>query len=652
MENMCTDNYGFVRIAAASPRLKVANPDYNVQEILKLTQEASKQEVALIVFPELCLSGYTCADLFNQKILLEKSLTALEMFLAETENNQIVSILGIALKHQNLLFNCALVAQGGKILGVVPKGYLPYYREYYEKRWFNSGNQINHINEIYVLGGKVPFGKLLFNSHKPSYTFGIEICEDLWATIPPSSYLALKGATIIVNPSASNELVAKSSYRKQLVLQQSARAICGYVYSSAGVHESTTDMVFSGDCLICENGTLLEESPRFSRESTLTLSDIDIDILEHERQVNKTFADSILEHYYDTDIVQIPINNLQEVDNYDSFNRKISKYPFVPENPLTMKERCEDIFNIQVAGLAKRMEYAGLKHAVIGISGGLDSTLALIVTKKTFEILGLPSENILAVTMPGFGTTDQTYNNAIALMKSLNVTLREISIKEACLLHFKDIGHDPSICDTTYENVQARERTQILMDISNKIGGLVVGTGDLSEFALGWCTYNGDHMSMYAVNSGIPKTLVKFLITWAADTIMEDQVKEILYKVLETPISPELLPPDKDGKIQQKTESLIGPYELHDFFFFYTVRYGMKPKKVLFLAEKAYGDRYSREEIRRWLKGFYRRFFINQFKRSCLPDGPKVGSVSLSPRGDWRMPSDADYEIWVSELDR
>lgn len=654
------DEYGFLRVAAASPRLKVANPEFNAVEIEQAMAEAHQKGAVLLVLPELCLTGYTCGDLFFQETLLTQTREALSRLLEKNRDINLVTILGLPLQKGDHLYNCAAVLSKGRILGVVPKMYLPNYKEFYEKRWFSAGTTAHGPGEeIELLGSKIPFGNLIFrcrgnkDGNSGGFSFGIEICEDLWTPVPPSAYMALHGADFIVNPSASNELVAKSEYRRQLVAQQSARCLSGYVYASAGVHESTTDVVFSGECLICENGIPLAVSKRFSRERELVLADLDLEVLRFERRQNKSFADNI-DYIGKMDPgfseVCFPLE-AQRLEKGEGLIREVNKNPFVPANPVTMQERCEEIFSIQVAGLAKRLEHTGIRQAVIGVSGGLDSTLALLVTRRTFDLLGLDPQNILAVTMPGFGTTGETRNNARDLMEALGVSIREIDIKEACLQHFRDIGHDPAVLDTTYENVQARERTQILMDMANKGNGLVIGTGDLSELALGWATYNGDHMSMYAVNCSIPKTLVKFLVSWVAEHVMDEAARPILKRILDTPISPELLPPDREGKIQQKTESLIGPYELHDFFLFYTLRYGMRPGKILYLAARAYGGHYSREEIKNWLRLFYKRFFQNQFKRSCLPDGPKVGSVSLSPRGDWRMPSDADSRIWLKELE-
>ncbi|KNZ71035.1 NAD+ synthetase [Thermincola ferriacetica] len=646
-------NYGFVRVGAATPKLRVADPAYNISEILKIVKEADEKNVAVLVFPELSITGYTCADLFGQKLLLEKAVEFLGELLQQTETLDVLTIVGLPLMVEHKLFNCGVAVHRGRILGAVPKIHLPNYKEFYEKRWFTSGHVLGQsVSEINLLGQYVPCGRIMIKAEKPSFLLGMEICEDLWAVIPPSSYLALNGADIIANLSAGNELVSKADYRRQLILQQSARCMCGYIYASAGVYESTTDLVFGGHNMIAENGILLKESERFKRDSSLILSEIDVERLASERMLNKTYADNYEINAGSRNFVIVKTEFLKEYNIEDiGLERPVPPYPFVPGNPATVEERCREIFNIQVAGLAKRLQHTNMKHVVLGISGGLDSTLALLVTAQTFDTLHLPAENIIAITMPGFGTTDITYTNALDLMKALHVTIREIDIKPACLQHFKDIGHNAQDLDITYENVQARERTQILMDIANNIGGLVVGTGDLSELALGWATYNGDHMSMYSVNCSIPKTLVKFLVRWVADNIVNEQTAEVLQKVLNTPISPELLPPDTSGTIAQKTEDLIGPYELHDFFLYYTVRFGMHPKKVLFLADCAFKEKYSREEIKKWLKVFYNRFFSQQFKRSCLPDGPKVGTVSLSPRGDWRMPSDAEVRLWLAELD-
>lgn len=643
--------YGFIKVAAITPVLKVANPDYNVGEIAKLIKEASNQRAIIAVFPELSITGYTCGDLFGQTLLEQKSYTALATLLNNTKDTDILGIVGMPLAVLDGLYNCAVAFRKGNILGVVPKMFIPNYKEFYEKRWFRSGREIvKSLTEITLLGQTVPFGNLIFQSDCPKFGLGIEICEDIWSVVPPSSYLALKGAHIICNLSASNDLVNKAEYRRNLIVQQSARTLTGYIYASTGVHESTTDIVFGGERIIAENGSLLSVSDRFGRGSEIIYSDIDVERLTTERLVNQTFADSqqTVAAFTDYQIVPLRFESLGEAQTLD---REIAPLPFVPGNPLVRDERCAEIFNIQVAGLCKRLEHTGITKAVIGVSGGLDSTLALLVVVQAFKTLKLPLAGIMAVTMPGFGTTDTTYYNAIGLMQELGVTIKEIDIRPACFQHFNDIGHDPDNHNVVYENTQARERTQVLMDIANQINGLVVGTGDLSELALGWCTFSGDHISMYGVNASIPKTLIRYLVNWVADLAEDQRIGEILRAITETPISPELLPPDKQGNIQQKTESTIGPYELHDFFLFYMLRYGMSPHKIIFLATNAFKNQYSLEEIKKWLQVFYQRFFRQQFKRSCLPDGPKVGSVSLSPRGDWRMPSDASAELWLKELE-
>lgn len=649
--NSSLNNYGYVRMAAASPKLKVANPFYNVQEMKKLVETARERQVQLLVFPELSITGYTCADLFFQKLLQQQALSALEWLVRETAGIPVVFVTGLPVSVRGQLFNCAVVVSSGKIYGVVPKTYLPNSKEFYEKRWFAVRNE-PFSDSINLCGQEVLFGKVLFEMEEPAVTFGIEICEDLWSPLPPSSTMVLEGANVIVNLSASNEAVSKSAYRRTLIEQQSAKGYCAYLYASAGVYESTTDLVFSGDCLIAENGILLKQSERFSRESHLITADVDIEKLLFDRQCASSFSDACTFHRSkeEYDLVRVPVT-VDPLDFTTHFYRTIPSHPFVPSSLSQREERCEEIFQIQTAGLAKRLEHTGIKKVYIGVSGGLDSTLALLIAHKTFQLLSLPTTDVVGVTMPGFGTTSQTYDNAITLMKELDITINEIDIKESCLTHFKDISHDPAILDVTYENVQARERTQILMDLANKHQAIVIGTGDLSELALGWCTYNGDHMSMYAVNTSIPKTLIRYLIDWISQSQENSTVREVLKRILDTPISPELLPPDKDGKIAQKTEAAIGPYELHDFFLYCVLRMGACPQKILFLAEKAFEGQYSRETIGKWLKLFYRRFFTQQFKRSCMPDGPKVGSVSLSPRGDWRMPSDADSTAWLEKFE-
>lgn len=545
----------------------------------------------------------------------------------------------MALIEGGTLYNAAYVIYNGRILGIVPKSYIPNYTEFYEKRWFTEG--LNIQNEIVSLPfqKEIPFGtNLIFTSDIAN--FAIEICEDLWVTVPPSSYLSLMGAHIIGNLSASNELVSKADYRRSLIANQSARCMCGYLYSSAGVHESTTDLLFSGHLLISENGSLLKENQRFQRESEIIYSYIDVFKLKAERLRNISFRDSRRNLKQKPLFINFNFNNAA----IDTFDRYVDKHPFVPSSKFERDIRCKEIFNIQAASLAKRIEHTKTKKAVVGISGGLDSTLALLVIVKTFELLNLDKKNIVTITMPGFGTTDRTYNNALQLCRELGTDLREINIVEAALLHFKDIGHNKDIHDVTYENVQARERTQILMDIANKEGGLLIGTGDLSELALGWCTYNGDHMSMYSVNPSIPKTLVRYLVRYVAENESSEAAKETLLDILDTPVSPELLPKDNNGEIAQKTEDIVGPYELHDFFLYHFIKHGSDRDRIFFLAKHAFEDDYSEEEIKKWLDKFIYRFFTQQFKRSALPDGPKVGSISLSPRGDFRMPSDAS--VW------
>ena len=649
-----SDNLGIIRTAVVSPKLKVGNTKYNMDEIIKQYKEAVKNKAEIIVFPELATTGYTCGDLFYQGLLYDKSLEAVEKLVNESKGNKEAIIIGAPLLIENNYFNCSFLIQNGKIKGIAPKMFIPNAREYYEERWFSSGVEISKTTKnIKLFGDKIPFGNLIFEDEINKIKIGMEVCEDLWMPISPSSHLALNGAHIITNTSASNEMVGKSDYRKSLILQTSANNVCGYLYASSGVHESSQDIVFGGDCIIAENGLLLSSSKRFEREGSITYGEIDIDRIKFERTQGHTFercasAYSDREKYQVVEIESLKLLGLKD----ELKNRKYSKNPFVPADAHNVNERCEEIFNIQAAGLAKRLEHTKSKKVVLGISGGLDSTLALLVCYETFKLLGKNMEDIITITMPGFGTTDRTYNNASKLMELLGTNIEEISISKAVMQHFEDIKHDPLVHDVTYENAQARERTQILMDYANKEGGLVIGTGDLSESALGWCTYNGDHMSMYAVNVSIPKTLVRFVIEWVMENKFKNtELKETLQSILDTPISPELLPPDEAGEIAQKTEDTVGPYILHDFFLYYTIRFGMKPKKLLSIATRTFKDEYSEKVINDWLKLFYRRFFSQQFKRSCIPDGPKVGSVSLSPRGDLRMPSDADVSIWLNELD-
>lgn len=639
--------YGYVKVAAAIPAVKVADCVVNASQTEKQILEADEKGVQIIVFPELNLTAYSCGDLFGQRLLLEQAEMALMQVMNNTRQLDIISIVGMPVLLNSSLLNCAVVFQKGKILGVVPKSYLPNYKEFYEQRWFVSADAYPNTMTVRLCGQVVPCSsQLLFDT--PDVCFGIEICEDVWAPVPPSSYLALQGAEVIFNLSADTENISKHQYLCSLLAQQSARCLSGYVFSSCGFGESTTDVVFAGNALIYENGSLLAKNDRFSFDEQLVISEIDVDRLRTERQMNTTFGASVRNHYSAVfQHIQTEFVSSKEGE----FTRTVEPHPFVPAGGKLLDERCEEIFSIQVAGLAKRLVHTSSKTVVVGISGGLDSTLALLVCVKTFDKLGLSREGIVGITMPGFGTTDRTYNNALDLMRSLGVTIKEISIKEACIQHFQDIGHDMSVHDVTYENGQARERTQILMDYANKVGGLVIGTGDLSELALGWATYNGDHMSMYGVNASIPKTLVRYLVNWVALTGVDADSKATLLDIIDTPISPELIPADEQGNIKQKTEDLVGPYELHDFFLYHFLRFGSRPAKIFFLAQKAFDGVYDDETIKKWLKNFCRRFFIQQFKRSCLPDGPKVGSVSLSPRGDWRMPSDASAALWIKECE-
>jgi len=637
-------NYGFVKVAAAVPRVKVADCKFNSERLEGLITIAEGKGVQILTFPEMCITGYTCGDLFAQQLLLEQAEMALIQILNSTRQLDIISILGMPVVVNSTVINAAVVIQKGKILGVVPKTYLPNYKEFYEQRWFTSALQVSE-NSVRLCGQIVPMGNnLLFETAET--TFGIEICEDLWATVPPSSSLALQGAEIIFNLSADDEGIGKHNYLCSLISQQSARCISGYVFSSSGFGESTTDVVFAGNGLIYENGYLLARSERFCLEEQLIINEIDVECIRAERRVNTTFAANKA-NCPGKEAIRISTEFVNSKDL--NLTRTFNPHPFVPQGS-ELNSRCEEIFSIQIAGLAQRLLHTGAKPAVIGISGGLDSTLALLVCVKTFDKLGLSRKDILGITMPGFGTTDRTYHNAIDLMNSLGVSIREISIREACIQHFKDIGHDLNIHDVTYENSQARERTQILMDIANQTWGMVIGTGDLSELALGWATYNGDHMSMYGVNAGIPKTLVKHLVQWVAENGMDEASKATLLDIVDTPISPELIPADENGEIKQKTEDLVGPYELHDFFLYYFLRFGFRPSKIYFLAQTAFSGVYDDETIKKWLQTFFRRFFNQQFKRSCLPDGPKVGSISISPRGDWRMPSDASSAAWLKEI--
>ena len=631
-------------MAAAIPQVKVADCIYNTQQIESMIAQAEGKGVEVIVFPELCITGYTCQDLFRQRALLEQTETAVMMLLDFTRKLDVITIVGLPVIVGDLLLNCAAVIQKGDLLALIPKTYLPNYSEFYEKRWFASSQDL-HPTEIRFAGTRITVTRepQLIRTCDGAI-LGIEICEDVWAPAPPSNRLALAGADLIFNLSASDELIGKHAYLKSVLAQQSARTITGYIYSSSGFGESTQDVVYGGNALIYENGKLIASAERFSMKPQLIISQIDIERLRTERRTNSTYVNaqrgnvaSILDAHSITprDFVML---------------REIDPHPFIPKSK-DMKASCDEVLNIQVSGLAKRILHTNSKNVVIGISGGLDSTLALLVCVKTFDKLGLSRKGIIGVTMPGFGTTDRTYHNAIALMESLGVTIKEINIAKSVMQHFEDIGHDPKVHDVTYENAQARERTQILMDLTNQIGGFVVGTGDLSELALGWATYNGDHMSMYGVNASVPKTLIQYLVRYVAEEMEGDDKKgaEVLLDVLDTPISPELTPADEKGNIKQKTEDLVGPYELHDFFLYYFLRFGFSPRKIFLLAQHAFKGKYDDDTIKKWLTTFVRRFFSQQFKRSCMPDGPKVGSVSLSPRGDWRMPSDAMSTLWMEE---
>lgn len=636
--------YGYVRVGAMVNKLSLANPIKNAEEIIKQIKEAVKLNTSIVTTPELSLTGYTCGDLFLQDQLLEDSKKALQKVLEETKELDIISILGMPIKQDNQLFNCAVVIQKGKILGIVPKTYIPNYQEFYEARWFSSSKDLKN-NEIEILDQNVPISTNLLFQDKTltDITFGIDICEDLWTVTPPSNNHTLAGATIIFNLSSSNELIGKQEYRKSLVSSQSARTISAYIYASSGVMESTSDVLFGGASMIYENGSKLAENKRFEIESNIITADIDVLKLANDRRKNRSYMNMAQKLEYN--IIKIEV-----FDTIKELQREYKEYPFVPSNELERSRRCEEIIEIQSSALARRLIQLGNPKCIIGMSGGLDSTLAYLVIVKAFEKLKRNTKDIIGITMPGFGTTGRTYQNAVDLVKEYGATLKEISIKEASLLHMKDIGLPENDRSITYENIQARERTQILMDVANMEGGLVIGTGDLSELALGWCTYNGDHMSMYAVNTSIPKTLVRYLVAWVADTT-NGKKKEVLKDILDTPISPELLPPDEAGNILQKTESSIGPYVLHDFFLYHFLRYGATPKKIYMLAKHTFKNSFSKEEIKKWLKVFIRRFFTQQFKRNCIPDGVKVGSISLSPRGDLRMPSDASYEAWLKELE-
>ena len=656
-------DYGFVRVAAAIPSVKVADVNENIEHIKQQIAEAEQKDVQVIVFPELCVTGYTCQDLFSQRVLLEEAEQGIVRLLEFTRGKHVVAIVGVPVDTGKILLNCAAVIANGRLDTLIPKTYLPNYGEFYEKRWFASAQDYNDGEPFTYAGSTISMTKkpVLFTL-PGGVSFGVEICEDVWAPVPPSNHLALAGADLIFNLSASDELIGKNDYLKSLLAQQSARTMSGYIYSSCGFGESTQDVVYGGHALIYENGQLLAEAERFSFHPQIVVSEIDVERLRSERRRNTTFVNAQREEKAAENFMLTPAVKENASEGCPLRFRGVDPTPFIPHSK-DMRRSCEEIFNIQVAGLAKRLVHTWSKTVIIGISGGLDSTLALLVCVKTFDKLGYDRKGIVGVTMPGFGTTDRTYNNAISLMQSLGVTIREISIAKSVMQHFEDIGHDPQVHDVAYENSQARERTQILMDLTNELGGLVVGTGDLSELALGWATYNGDHMSMYGVNASVPKTLIRYLVRYVAESEMDQQSRDTLLDIIDTPISPELIPADEQGNIKQKTEDLVGPYELHDFFLYYALRFGFRPAKIFMLAKAAFqsvGENesehsgaafYDDDTIKHWLTTFFRRFFNQQFKRSCLPDGPKVGSVSLSPRGDWRMPSDASSALWLAECE-
>lgn len=643
MQNINT--LGFVRVAAAIPAVKVGDCKHNAEHIVAQAKTASNQNASLIVFPELSITGYTCADLFGQPFLLQSAADGVRDVVKASGKIDSIVIVGAPIAFNNSVYNCAIVIYGGKIKGIVPKTHLPNYNEFYEARWFASGEELKgRVDTIDFCSETVPFGPDLLFRFGETY-FGIEICEDLWVPIPPSSHQALGGANLLINISATDEVVGKHDYLRSLISQQSARTMSAYVYSSCGFGESTTDLVFAGNAMIAENGTFLAESERFSFDEQVVFADIDIGKLMTLRRRTTTFRN-------DANAPEFRTIDIDSAVVLDEIRREFDSMPFIPNDAINRDERCREIFNIQVNGLAQRFIASRSQTAIIGISGGLDSTLALLVAARTMDKLGLSRKQVVGITMPGFGTTGRTYNNAINLMKALGISIKEISIKDACIQHFKDIGLADCDRSVTYENSQARERTQILMDVANQLNGIVVGTGDLSELALGWATYNGDHMSMYGVNCSIPKTLVRYLVSWVAADGNDPDAKPYLLDIVDTPISPELLPADENGNIAQKTEDLVGPYELHDFLLYNFVRFGFAPRKLYYMAVRAFAGKYDALTVKKWLTVFLRRFFNQQFKRSALPDGPKVGSISLSPRGDWRMPSDATVRMWLDEAEQ
>ncbi len=634
--------YGFIKVAAATPSIKVADPEYNVGEIITLCREANEKKVKILTFPELCITGYTCGDLFHQSALLRGAMDGLWRIIHETKKLDMLIAVGVPFLYGGKIFNCAAVISHGKLLSLIPKTYLPSYGEFYEKRWFSPYKGESQVISVRDNSGREHypvFGRCIMESESTfGLSVGVELCEDLWTMDPPSRVLAENGAVIILNLSASNELIGKSSYRRELVKTQSARLLSGYIYAGAGDGESTTDVVYSGHRMIGENGVILAEN-RF--DTGLTISEIDVGRLLFERRRITSVEPSAN---------ALPVVRFSLEESSTTLTRRFSPTPFVPQDKENREERCREILTIQALGLKKRLIHTGSRAMVVGVSGGLDSTLALLVSARAAEMAGLPRESLVAVTMPCFGTTQRTKSNAILLAEKLGATTKTVDITKSVMQHFSDIGHDPENLNVVYENCQARERTQVLMDIANEVGGLVIGTGDLSELALGWATYNGDHMSMYAVNCGVPKTLVRHLVSYCADTAGDSELSSVLLDILDTPVSPELLPA-VNGEISQRTEDLVGPYELHDFFLYYFMRWGFSPEKIRYMAHYTFEPRYEGAVIDKWLKVFIRRFFAQQFKRSCLPDGPKVGSVSLSPRGDWRMPSDASASLWLSRLE-
>lgn len=646
--------YDFIRISSAVPKISVANPKENTERIISLLNEVKKENTDIVVFPELCITGYTCGDLFFQKSLTDSALEELKVITQKSKNFPFIIIVGLPVSIDDSLYNCAAVISNGLVYGLIPKAFIPNHGEFCEKRWFSSSYELDVIEIssktlLFDDEYKIPIGAdLVFDIGE--FKFGAEVCEDLWAPVPPSTYLALGGAQIIFNISASNEAVGKRDYRKNLVTGQSSSSICAYMCTSAGYGESTTDLVFSGHTIIAENGRVVaENNQKYDHDYTLT-KDVDLGKIKAERKKNTSFRDCA--YYCDASkkirTIFLPVNEIKG----DGKLANIEKSPFIPKNKDERLKRCDEIFKMQVSGLKKRLETAGMAKPVVGVSGGLDSTLALLVSVQAADELGFKRSDVHGITLPCFGTSDRTYQNAVALMKELGISTKEINIKEACAKHFEDIDHDINVHDLTYENAQARERTQVLMDYAGKVSGLVVGTGDLSELALGWCTYNADHMSMYGVNSGVPKTLIKYMLEAISENDTFKNCSEILKDIADTPISPELIPPDSEGKISQETENLVGPYELHDFFIYYALRYGFEPEKIFALALKAFEGDYDKETILKWLKNFYKRFFTQQFKRSCIPDGVKIGSVGLSPRGDWKMPSDASSKIWLNSIDK